>query len=130
WSLLERAQAKLALGFLDDALGDARAAERLCAQLGRDERIWAHGTVALCAWRRGNLASAREAADRARAAIAGGPPIMSACVDAYAAVAEICLGSWEANRDRAMRRSLRAAARASCRALASFARVFSFARPR
>jgi hypothetical protein len=130
WSLLERAQAKLALGFLDDALGDARAAERLSAQLGRDERIWAHGIVALAAYRRGNLVSAREAADRARAAIAGGPPIMSACVDSYGAVAEIFLGLWEGSSDASTRRSLRTAARASCRALASFARIFSFARPR
>jgi serine/threonine protein kinase len=130
WSLLERAQARLALGFLDEALADARAAERLCLQLGRDERIWAHGTLALVAYRRGNLASAREAGDRARAAIAGGPPIMSACLDAYAGVAEVFLSLWESAPDAATRKTFRKAARSSCRALRAFARTFSFARPR
>jgi tetratricopeptide (TPR) repeat protein len=130
WSLLERAQAKLALGFLDEALADARAAERLAEPLGRDERIWAHGTVALAAYRRGNFTSAREAAERARQAIAAGPPIMSACVEAYAATAEVFLGLWESAPDPSTRRTLRASARSACSALVAFARVFAFARPR
>ncbi len=127
WSRLERAQARLALGRLDEALVDAREAAGTAAALGRDERIWAQGTLALVAFRRNDLGTARVAAERALAEIAAGPPVMSACVDAYAAVAEVLLALWAANpADRAISR---AAARA-CRALIAFARVFPFARPR
>lgn len=130
WSLLERAQAKLALGLLEDAAVDARNAERLSDALGRDERIWTQGTLALAAFRRGDRAAARAAAERALAAISAGSPVMSACVEAYAAVAEVLLALWEAEPAGDGRRDLGALARRACRALAGFARVFPFARPR
>jgi hypothetical protein len=130
WGQLIRAQAELALGQLDSALEDVHAAVRLSQSLGRDERIWAQGTLALAAWRMNDLATARSAAEQALAHIQAGPPVMSACVEAYSAVAEVLLGLWAEKHPSHADKTLRRLAVRSCETLRDFARVFPFARSR
>ena len=127
WSLVTRAQAKLALGRAPEACADLESAAALAQGLGRDERIWVSGLQALAELDAGNLARATELADGTLAAMRGGLPLVSASGTAYAAVAEVCL-RLHAQADAPTRRRRMQAARAACGALTRFARAFPFMR--
>jgi serine/threonine protein kinase/tetratricopeptide (TPR) repeat protein len=128
WSLIERAQAKLALGRVDDACRDLEAAAALAEGLGRDERLWVSGVQALAELEFGDVIRATTLADRTLAAIGNRLPLVSASGAAYAAVAEVCLRLCAtAGSERPSR--LRAAA-AACRSLRRLATAFPFMQPR
>ena len=128
WSLVTRAQAKLALGRTEDACADLEAAAALAEGLGRDERVWVAGLQALAELEDGNSARATKLVDGTLAAMRDRLPLVSASGTAYAAVAEVCR-RLHADADAAHRRTRLAAAVAACRALRRFARAFPFMQP-
>jgi eukaryotic-like serine/threonine-protein kinase len=129
WSLIERAQAKLALGRVDDACRDLEAAAALAAGLGRDERVWVAGVQAFAELRAGDVLRATKLADGTLAQMRDRLPLVSASGTAYAAIAETCL-ELHARADQAQRPARLAAAIAACRVLARFARAFPFMQAR
>jgi tetratricopeptide (TPR) repeat protein len=89
WGAAGEAQNCLVLGEPERALLAVERAERCLARdLGRPEKIICYGVLALTALRNGDRARAREAAERALEAIAGGAPIAFYCITAYSCVAE------------------------------------------
>jgi tetratricopeptide (TPR) repeat protein len=120
WGLDGSAQACLRLGEHRRALELAEQAVALLGHdLGRPERIFAHGVLALAALRSGDAGRARAEAESSARAIAAGTPIAFYCIPTYSFVAEVFLELWAAGDA-----SLAAAARRSCRDVVRSARVF------
>jgi serine/threonine protein kinase/tetratricopeptide (TPR) repeat protein len=127
WSLVARAQSKLALGRVEEACRDLEAASALAQGLGRDERTWVSGLQALAELEAGDVRRATKLADETLAAMRDRPPLVSASGTAYAAIAEVCL-RLHAQADDASRAKRLSAAVGACHVLARFARVFPFMR--
>src|SRR5262249_17319220 len=123
---LGRAQALLAEREVDAARSDVERAVALLPSLGRPEQIWAYGLRARAALHRGDIGSARVAADHAGRRIAEAPPVAHYCLEAYSAVSEVRLAIFARE---GTRRSRRLAERA-CRAEADAARIFPIAEPK
>jgi len=100
WGAAGEAQNCLVLNEPARAMTAVARAERCLAQnLGRPEKIICHGVLALTAWRNGDRARAREAAEKALAAVAEGAPIAFYCITAYSCMAETLLDLWSAARE-------------------------------
>jgi hypothetical protein len=128
WSLIERGQAKLTLGRVDDACRDLDAAAALAEGLGQDERMWVSGVQALAELEFGDVARATALAERTLEIMGRRLPLVSAAGAAYAAVTEVCLRLCATAGQE--RRHRLAAASAACRALTRLADAFPFMRPR
>ncbi|TQF12412.1 AAA family ATPase [Myxococcus llanfairpwllgwyngyllgogerychwyrndrobwllllantysiliogogogochensis] len=97
------------------------------AQGGLTDRIILDGSLALLRLREGDLAGARMAAEKALAKLVAGKSVAHFIYFPVTAVAEVLLTLWELEGGRDV--SLLENARAACRAVESFARVFPFAQP-
>jgi hypothetical protein len=113
------------------ALERGREGGRLCNQeLGHAEQVYTLGPVMLARLRSGDLAGAREAADRCAGWIAKMSAPVFYNVFAHAALAEVYLTLHGHARDRAERSELARAARKAVRQLGAIARPMRVATPR
>jgi len=128
WSLVVHAQANLALGNASEACEALTAAGALAHGLGRDERIWVGGILALAELERGSSELAEKVATSTLATIGNGLPMVSASGEAYAAVTDVWVELCRRDRSRGSER-VRQAEKA-CRALERVARAFPFMEPR
>jgi tetratricopeptide (TPR) repeat protein len=120
-------------GHADEAVALMEEATTVPAQgLDQSGQMRAYAILALARLRRGEAHLAREAADRALAAILNTPPTSCWTLEGYAGAAETYLSLIEtrANRSPAERRALAKFARQAIGALRQFARVFPIGQPR
>jgi hypothetical protein len=129
WAALLRAQRAILAGNMAEATTAIESVAPSLAAVGRPEKIWAAGLEAYTAYRRGDVSVALEAADRAAALIALGPPAHVYCFDAYARVAEVRLGLWNTQCPVHPPSKLARDARDACRVLLRAARIFPLVVP-
>jgi serine/threonine protein kinase/tetratricopeptide (TPR) repeat protein len=127
WCRLMRGQVDLVQGSPEEALAGAETVSAFADALQRSELIWTHALAAASREQLGRFEEARALAGKALEQILDGPPVTFYCIESYGLTAEVSLrllarghGGTEAG----------AFARAACRALRAFARVFPSARPR
>jgi eukaryotic-like serine/threonine-protein kinase len=129
WAALLRAQRAILAGDTSEAASAIESVAPTLGEIGRPEKIWAAGLEAYTAYRRGDEHVALDAADRAAALIAQGPPAHVYCFDAYARVAEVRIGLWNARSPVRPAERLARDARDACRVLLRAARIFPLAVP-
>jgi tetratricopeptide (TPR) repeat protein len=126
WGLSGVAQALLSLGQAREALTTGQGVEKLPSRnMGRPEKIFGLGVLAMALLRNGDARSARETALRAARSIAEGTPTAFYCINGYSNVAEVFLELWASGDGTCAQ-----AAHDSCREMDRSARVFPVHRPR
>jgi class 3 adenylate cyclase/tetratricopeptide (TPR) repeat protein len=130
WGLRGRAENVLRLGRLDEAIESLETvADMLAGSRDRHGQIQTHGMLAVAYLRRGDAPRAEREAAIAAELIAQSSPTVYSALEGYSGVAEVYLALWE-NAEPGKRLEMRDSARAACKALRRFARVFPIGRPR
>jgi tetratricopeptide (TPR) repeat protein len=130
WGLVGLAHVAVCRGDAEEGRRLGEEGERLLAKnLGRPERIYTYGTLALAYLRCGDVLRARETADRAADWIARGAPVAFYNIHSYAAVAEVYLDLW-ARAAGTEKVELRVRLRQALRQIHNCGRVFPVGRPR
>ncbi|MCC6554693.1 MAG: AAA family ATPase, partial [Polyangiaceae bacterium] len=130
WGLSGVAMNCVALGEIDRAVDAAARSEKCLSQkLGRPEKIFCYGVLALTRLRAGDPEGALAAAESGAAAIAEGTPISFYAITAYSYVADVLLDLWERAGSLEPRRALERKARRSCDDVVASARIFPVHRP-
>jgi class 3 adenylate cyclase/tetratricopeptide (TPR) repeat protein len=145
WGLNGQAEGPLRLGDNETAVNLLEDSLRLFAQnTDRVSETGTFGMLAIARWQRGELDLAQQAAQETAHRLAQfSSPSSYYLIEGYAGVAQVYLGLWQVSRDRiaaeTVRRkfyekseeleSLARSARAACRALHQFARVFPIGQP-
>ena len=129
WGLLGKAEWLLRSGQLGEAAQLLEAALALLTDHpDQAEQLRAYGLLAVVHLRQGKAKAARQAAEQAARRIARfRAPTAHYLLEGYAAVAEVYLSQWTANKDSS---NTSRVARHACRDLGSFARIFPIGKPR
>ncbi len=147
WGLLDQAESLLTLGRQERAMELLTAAAPFMEkEIGKSELVWGHGLSALVHLRAGNRDKAFAEAVAATRVATSMAPVAAYCYEGYAGAAEALLSLAEELRSSpvaaggpvpegaglspASRGQVPRLATQACRALAEYARVFPFARPR